>query len=50
MKMIGSGDWASVGFGYGPDWAIDLWDGVYWGLLAGLSGPKPMVPTSCIGV
>ena len=45
MKMIGSGDWAPVGFSFGLDWAIDLWDGVCWGLLAGGFRPKPMVPT-----
>ena len=43
--MITCGDWAPVGFSFGPDWAIDLWDGVCWGLLAGGSGPKPMVST-----
>ena len=34
MKMIGP-----------VDWAIILWSSVGWGLLAGVVGPKPMVPT-----
>ena len=47
--MIGSGDWAPVGFSFGPlgpcrfhyDW---VWR-VCWGLLDGGSRPKPTVPT-----
>ena len=34
MKMIGP-----------VDWAIILWSSVGWGLLAGVVGLKPMVPT-----
>ena len=46
MRTIGPIDWAIILTIWPIDWAIILWSLVGRGLLAGIVGPKPMVPTS----